>query len=235
MWWDDLLKFKPSIRTGKKGDLSDWTWNGCWCQNGLVWVFQKLLIYWDFHAQPSLGFTENGPKKRNFPVSCNCGGRKCLVDVRGQRRIGRLVRDDRKATATQIHHSLQTNVCRIPSLNTQHLEPWSRWAPAAEDHTGVLLLSTKNRKRRYNSHRLHQNWTIEDWKNVAWSDESRFLLRHSDGRIRIRRKEHESMDPSCLVSMVQAGGGVNGVGNIFLAHFGPISTNWASFKRHSLP
>ncbi len=25
-----------------------------------------------------------------------------------------------------------------------------------------------------------QNWTIEDCKNVAWSDESRFLLRHSD-------------------------------------------------------
>ncbi len=29
-------------------------------------------------------------------------GRKCLVDVRGQRRICRLVRDDRKATVTQI-------------------------------------------------------------------------------------------------------------------------------------
>uniref|UniRef100_A0A9J8C6L8 Transposase Tc1-like domain-containing protein n=1 Tax=Cyprinus carpio carpio TaxID=630221 RepID=A0A9J8C6L8_CYPCA len=29
-------------------------------------------------------------------------GRKCLVDVRGQRRMGRLVRGDRKATVTQI-------------------------------------------------------------------------------------------------------------------------------------
>ncbi len=29
-------------------------------------------------------------------------GRKCLVDVRGQRRMGRLVRDDRKVTLTQI-------------------------------------------------------------------------------------------------------------------------------------
>ncbi len=45
-------------------------------------------------------------------------------------------------------------------------------------------------------------------KNVAWSDESRFLLRHSDGRVRIWRKEDESRDPCCLVSMVQAGGGV---------------------------
>ncbi len=49
-----------------------------------------MLIYWDFHAQPSLGFTENGLKKRKYPVS------------RGQRRMGRLVRDYRKATVTQI-------------------------------------------------------------------------------------------------------------------------------------
>ncbi len=27
----------------------------------------------------------------------------------------------------------------------------------------------------------------------------------------------------------------NGVRDIFLAHFGPLSTNWASFKRHSQP
>ncbi len=43
------------------------------------------------------------------------------------------------------------------------------------------------------------------------------------------------MDPSCLVSMVQAGAGGGGVGDIFLAHFGHLSTNWASFKCHSLP
>ncbi len=70
------------------------------------------------------------------------------------------------------------------------------------------LLSAKYRKRRLQFAQAHQNWTIEDWKNVAWSDESRFLLRHSDGRVRIWRKEHESMDPSSLVSTVQAGGGV---------------------------
>ncbi len=33
-------------------------------------------------------------------------------------------------------------------------------------------------------------------------------LRKKSGGVRIWREEHESMDPSCLVSMVQAGGGV---------------------------
>ncbi len=70
----------------------------------------------------------------------------------------------------------------------------------------VPVLSAKNRKRRLQFTQTHQNWTIEDWKNVAWSDESRFLLQHSDGSVRIWRKEHESMAPSCLVSTVGGGG-----------------------------
>ena len=51
-----------------------------------------------------------------------------------------------------------------------------------------------------------KNWTIGDEKNVAWSDES---LRRTDGRVRIWCQQHEFMDPTCLVSTVQAvGGGV---------------------------
>jgi len=51
----------------KKGDLNDF-------EHGMVigarWaglsVVQKLLIYWDFHAQPSLRFKEYGPKRENI-------------------------------------------------------------------------------------------------------------------------------------------------------------------------
>jgi len=62
---------------GNKGDLSDF-------ERGMV-VFQQLLIYWDFHAQPSLGFTENGPKKRKYPVSGSSLGENALLmpEVRG--------------------------------------------------------------------------------------------------------------------------------------------------------
>jgi len=57
----------------------------------------------------------------------------------------------------------------------------------------VPLISTTNRKKRIQFARAHQNWTVEDWKNVAWSDESRFLLRNSDGRVRIWCKQNENM------------------------------------------
>ncbi len=104
--------------------------------------------------------------------------------------MDRLVIDDRKATVTQ--PLVTTKVFRIPSLNRCSRRPHR-----------VPLLSANNWKRRLQFAHAHQNWTIEDWKNVAWSDESRFLLRHSDGRVRIWCKEHESIDPSCLVSTVQ--------------------------------
>jgi len=38
----------------------------------------------------------------------------------------------------------------------------------------VPLLSAKDRKRRLQFTQDHQNWTIEDWKNVAWSDDLDF-------------------------------------------------------------
>ena len=70
---------------GKKGDLSDF-------ERGMVVgarragsEYQKLLIYWDFHTQPSLGFTENGPKKRKYPMSGSCVDENALLmsEVRG--------------------------------------------------------------------------------------------------------------------------------------------------------
>ncbi len=184
--------------------------------DGLIWVFHKLLIYWDFHAQPSLGFTVNGPKKIISSERQLCG-RKCLVDVRGQGRMSRLVRDDRKTTVTQIITHYNQGLQNTISEHTTHRTLKQMGSSSRRPHR-VLLLSAKNSTRRIQFTQDHQNWTIVDWKNVAWSDESRFLLQHSDGRVRIWCKEHESMDPSCLVSTVQAGGGGVMVWGIFSWH-----------------
>ncbi len=64
---------------GKKGDLSDFEHGMVVSADGLLWVFHKLLIYWDFHTQPSLGFTENDPKKRKYPVSGSCVDKNALL------------------------------------------------------------------------------------------------------------------------------------------------------------
>ncbi len=136
--------------------------------------------------------------------------------------MGRLVRDDRKATVTQIttryNQGMQNTISECTTRRTLKQMGYSSRRPHR-----VPLLSAKNRKQRQQFTHAHQKWTIEDWKNIAWSDESRFLLRHLDGRVRMRRKEHESMDPSCLVSTVQAAGGGVTVWGIFSWHtLGPL-------------
>ncbi|MCJ8739854.1 hypothetical protein PDJAM_G00052120 [Pangasius djambal] len=56
--------------------------------------------------------------------------------------------------------------------------------------------------------REHQNRTVEQWKKkVAWSDESRFLLHHVDGWVRVGRLPGEEMTPGCPMRRRQAGGG----------------------------
>ncbi len=138
--------------------------------------------------------------------------------------MGRLVKDDRKATVTQITTRYNQGIQNTISERTTHRTLKQMGYSSRRPHR-VPLLSDKNRKRRLQFAQAHQNWTLEDWKNVACFDESRFLLTHSDGRVRICHKEHESMDPSCLVSTAQAGGGGVMGWEIFLAHFGPLSTN----------
>ncbi len=142
--------------------------------------------------------------------------------IRGQRRMGRLVRDDRKATITQIT-TLTTKVYRITISEHTTRRTKKQMGYSSRRSHRVPLLSAKNRKWSLQFTQDHQNWTIEDWKNVARSDESWFLLRHSDDRVRIWRKEHESMDPSCLVSTVQAAGGVMVRGTFSWHTLGPLA------------
>ncbi len=98
--------------------------------------------------------------------------------------MDRLVRDDRKATVTQIttcyNQGMQNTISERTTRRTLKQMGYS----SRRSHR-VPLLSAKNRKQRLQFTQTHQNWIIEDWKNVAWSDESRFLLRHSDGGVRI--------------------------------------------------
>ncbi|GBM24470.1 hypothetical protein AVEN_41114-1 [Araneus ventricosus] len=73
--------------------------------------------------------------------------------------------------------------------------------------TRVPLFNARHRAARLAWAREHREWTLEDWKRVAWTDKSRFRLFQADGRPRIWRQSHEAMDPSCQVGTVQRHGG----------------------------
>ncbi len=89
--------------------------------------------------------------------------RKCLVDVRVQRRMGRLVRDDRKATVTQIATRYNQGMQNTISERTTH-RTLKQMGYSSRRPYRVLDLSVKNRTRRIQFTQAHQNRTIEDWK-----------------------------------------------------------------------
>ncbi len=92
-------------------------------------------------------------------------GRKCLVDVRGQRRMGRLVRDDRKATETHLttryNQGMQNAISERTTRRTLKQMGYSSRRPHR-----VLLLSAKKRKRRLQITQAHQNWQYKIGKTL---------------------------------------------------------------------
>lgn len=69
------------------------------------------------------------------------------------------------------------------------------------------LISTKNRKARIQFARAHLNWTVNEWKNIIWSDESKFMLFGSDGIRYVRRPVGARYDPKYQLPTVKHGGG----------------------------
>ncbi len=120
--------------------------------------------------------------------------------------MDRLVRDDRKTTVTQITTRYNQDLQNTISEHTTRRTLKQMCSSSRRPHR-VPLLSDKNRTRWIQFTQTHQNWT-------------RFLL-HSDIGSEFGVKKLESMDPSCLVSTVQAAGGVM-FGGYFL---GTLSTN----------
>ncbi len=137
----------------KKGDLSDF-------EHGMVVGARRAGLSISKTAD-LLGFL-----KEKISSELQLCGRKCLVDVRCQRSLGRLARDDRKATVTQIttryNEGRQNTISECTTCQTLKQMGYSSRRPHR-----VSLLSDKNRKRRLQFAQAHQNWTIEDWKNVA--------------------------------------------------------------------
>jgi len=150
-----------------------WAWHGCWCLS--ISPSAQLLGF--THTTISRVYKEWCEKGKTSNKQQSCGP-KCLVESRGQRRMCWLIQADRRATLNEIttryNRGMQQSICEATTHPTLRQMGYNSRRP----HQVPLI--TTNRKKRLQFTRAHQNWTVEDG-----SDESRFLLRHSDGKVRI--------------------------------------------------
>ena len=80
-----------------------------------------------------------------------------------------------------------------------------------EDRGKVLVWSEERYLQRVIAVRVglrtHKDWTAEQWSQIIFSDESRFLLHRSDGRVYVRRMAGEEFMEACVQPTVKHGGG----------------------------
>jgi len=77
--------------------------------------------------------------------------------------------------------------------------------PAVKKKRPQLL--ARHRKARLDWAHAHKNWTLEDWKRVVWSDETKINRLGSDGRQWVWKKPGELLSDRLVEGTVKFGGG----------------------------
>ncbi|GBM42732.1 hypothetical protein AVEN_219173-1 [Araneus ventricosus] len=159
----------------------------------------------------------------------NCKGQLAL-DEHGVRRLSRIARSQRSRTLAQITTPINQGARRTVSKRTVQ-RSLHRKGFGSRRPTRVPLLNARHRAKCLAWAREQREWIKEDLKRVACSDESRFLLLHSDGILRIWRQVHDAMDRACQVGTVQGHDGSIMVWGVFSRQFlGSLVLVPTSFK-----
>jgi isopentenyl diphosphate isomerase/L-lactate dehydrogenase-like FMN-dependent dehydrogenase len=69
------------------------------------------------------------------------------------------------------------------------------------------LLTTRHKKARLQFAQKYSEWTVEDWKRVIWSDETKINRFGSDGLQYVWKKPGEPLSEREITSTVKFGGG----------------------------
>ena len=71
------------------------------------------------------------------------------------------------------------------------------------------MLKQTHHQRWLKFAQYHENWTVEDWKRVLWSDETKINRIWSDGKVYIWKQQGESISDQTTTPTVKHGGGNN--------------------------
>lgn len=120
-------------------------------------------------------------------------GRPKLSDVRDDRRLVLLSLKNRFQTAGQLRHLW--HIRASTSTVQRRLLAASLRGCVAKTKPPLTAL---HRKMRLEWCRARRNWTVEQWREVVFVDESAFSLFPNTMRVHVRRRKHESYSSACI-------------------------------------
>ena len=136
----------------------------------------------------------------------NKAGRKSLIGERLIRYITRLVTQGRKSTAVDIQRDLKENVNMVVSDSTVR-RALKKAGFVAFVKPRKPLLRAVNIKKRLQWAEEHKDWTVDDWKRVIFSDETKVNRFGSDGKAYAWKTPGEQLNSRHVQATVKHGGG----------------------------
>ena len=133
-------------------------------------------------------------------------GRRRKTSTHADRTLQRKVKTNRRKPTASVKAELESELKVIISESTV------RRRPHEVDLYGRVArkkpyVNTINRRKRLEYAKNYREKPLGFWNKVLWSDESKFNLSGSDGKVVVRCSPEEDFEPECTISTVKHGGG----------------------------
>lgn len=134
------------------------------------------------------------------------GGHPKKLSPTNRRHAMHLITSRRAETAVDVAKSLRTIVDQPLSVDTVR-RCLKEGGMKAVVKRKKPLLSARHKKERLDFALAHQYWTMDDWRRVVWSDETKINRLGSDGRKWAWKKAGEGLNDRLVQGTVKFGGG----------------------------
>ena len=140
--------------------------------------------------------------KKDFPAPVNNGGRPKKTSPQNDRALKRIAHSNCFKSTTSITHLWNETMTSPVSRSTTYWRLWFHGFSSRIPCTKPLL-SCKQKKKHLQFAQKYSKWTMEDWKQVIFSDESKFVMGYGNKGPRVWRQKYERHKAACLKRSVK--------------------------------
>ena len=158
------------------------------------------------HNQSSVSRTLSRLKKTGSVDDRKRTGRPRITTPREDRSLLRICLNDRRLTSPQLKREWMESCgvqCSSRTVRRRLVKEGLHGRVARKKP----LLTQRHKRVRLKWAMGRKHWTLSQWHQIIWSDESIFNLFGSDGRVCVRRRKGEEFLPECINQTVKFGGG----------------------------